>query len=64
MTPNASRHDPRPRTGAERQAKYVQSGRPIACVIRDRAALDALDRLVRTHGGVTAAVTYALRAHA
>ena len=60
MKPDATRHDPRPRTGAERQAKYVQSGRQIACVIRDRAALDALDKLTRKHGGVTAAVTAAL----
>lgn len=64
MKPDASRHDPRPRTGAERQAKYVQSGRPIACVIRDPSALAALDTLQRKHGGVTAAITHVLRAHA
>ena len=50
-----------PRTAAERQAKYVESGRQIACVIRDLDALAALERLAHKHGGVTAAVTYALR---
>lgn len=50
----------RPATGAARQAKYVASGRQIACVIRDPAALAALDRLAEKHGGVTAAVTAAL----
>lgn len=49
-------------TGAERQAKYVSSGRQITCVIRDPAALAALDRLIDEHGGVTAAVTAALAA--
>lgn len=52
----------RPATGAERQAKYAAVGRQIACVIRDPLALDALDRLAEKHGGVTAAVTAALRA--
>lgn len=61
MKPNASRHDPRPASGAQRQAKYAQSGRQIACVIRDPSALAALERLAHKHGGVTAAVTYALR---
>lgn len=60
MKPDASRHDPRPRTGAERQAKYAQSGRKIACVIRDPDALAALRALERKHGGVTAAVSAAL----
>ena len=61
MKPDATRHDPRPATGAQRQAKYAQSGRQIACVLRDPAALDGLDKLVRKHGGVTAAVTAALK---
>lgn len=64
MKPDASRHDPRPRTGAQRQAKYTQSGRQIACVIRDPVAIDALAKLARKHGGVTAAVSAALVATA
>lgn len=55
-----NRQSERPATGAERQAKYAAAGRQIACVIRDPAALDALDRLAEKHGGVTAAVTAAL----
>ena len=55
------RQPPRPATGAERQAKYAAAGRQIACVIRDPAALSALDDLAEKHGGVTAAVTAALR---
>lgn len=49
-----------PASDAERKAKYKASGRQIACVIRDPAAIDALDRLAEKHGGVTAAVTAAL----
>lgn len=45
----------------KRQARYTASGRQIACVIRDPAALDALEKLEVQRGGVTAAVTYALR---
>ena len=59
MTPDAARHAPR--TDAQRAEKYKRSGRQIACVIRDPDALTALDRLVRKVGGVTAAITYALR---
>ena len=44
----------------DRREKYRASGRQIACVIRDPAALAALDALSETHGGVTAAVTVAL----
>ena len=47
---------------ATRAARYKASGRQIACVIRDPAALAALDRLADKHGGVTAAVTAALLA--
>ena len=61
MKPDASRHDPRPTTGAQRQAKYVQSGRQIACVLRDPVALATLAKLEREHGGVTAAITAALK---
>lgn len=44
----------------DRREKYRASGRQIACVIRDPAALAALDTLAAAHGGVTAAVTAAL----
>jgi hypothetical protein len=53
---------PKPKTRAQRQAAYVASGRQIACVIRDPDALKALDKLEAKHGGVTAAVTFALHA--
>ncbi len=52
----------KPKTGAERQAAYAATGRAIACVIRDPAAIKALDKLAAKHGGVTAAVTHALHA--
>jgi len=50
----------KPKTGAERQAASVARGRQIAVVLRDPAAIAALDKLVDKHGGVTAAVTAAL----
>lgn len=59
MKPDATRHDPQP-PQQSRQARYVASGRQIACVIRDPAALAALEGLQRIHGGVTAAITAAL----
>ena len=49
------------KTGAERQATYAASGRAIACVIRDPKALQSLEELEAQHGGVTAAITAALR---
>lgn len=49
-----------PETSAARQARYVASGRQIACVIREPAAISALASLVEIHGGVTAAVTASL----
>ena len=52
----------KPKTAAQRQAAYAASGRQIACVIRDSAALASLERLETLHGGVTAAVTAALHA--
>lgn len=61
MKPDATSHAPRPATGAKRQAKYVRSGRQIACVLRDPVALAALAKLEREHGGVTAAITAALK---
>lgn len=54
----------KPKTAAERQAAYIASGRQIACVIRDEAALKSLANLEAKHGGVTAAVTAALHAAA
>lgn len=50
-----------PRTDAQRAAKYKSTGRQIACVIRDPGALDALRKLEAQRGGVTAAVTHALK---
>ena len=51
-----------PKTGAQRQAALRAQGRQIAVVLRDAKAIKALDRLAEQHGGVTAAVTYALHA--
>ena len=50
----------KPKTAAQRQATYAASGRQIACVIRDSAALQALAKLESRHGGVTAAIIAAL----
>ena len=52
----------KPKTGAQRQAAHVAKGRQIAVVLRDPKAIAALDRLADSHGGVTAAVTFALHA--
>ena len=50
----------RPLTGAERQAAHVARGKQVAVVLTDPAAVKALARLVKAHGGVKAAITYAL----
>lgn len=50
-----------PKTPAERKAESVARGRQIAVVLRDPVAVKALDKLVAKHGGVTAAVTHALK---
>lgn len=50
----------KPKTGAQRQAEYASSGRPVAFVLRDDKALRSLARLEKKHGGVTAAMTAAL----
>jgi hypothetical protein len=50
----------KPKTGAQRQAASVARGRQIAVVLRDPAAIAALDKLTERHRGVTAAVTAAL----
>ena len=52
----------KPKTGAERQALHVAKGRQIAVVLRDADAVKALDKLVALHGGVTAAILFALHA--
>jgi len=43
-----------------RQAAYRAQGRQIAVVLRDPAAIAALDALIAKHGGVTAAVHAAI----
>lgn len=53
-----------PKTGAERKAASVARGRQIAVVLRDDKAIKSLDKLTAKHGGVTAAITYALHAAA
>ena len=45
----------------ERQADHRRKGKQIAVVLRDPEAIAALSVLVKAKGGVTAAVTYALR---
>jgi hypothetical protein len=50
----------KPKTGAEREAKRRAEGKAVAVVLRDPAAIAALDRLAVQHGGVTAAVSHAL----
>jgi hypothetical protein len=50
------------KTGAQRQAALRKKGRQIAVVLRDPVAIAALDKLTAEHGGVTAAVVYALHA--
>jgi len=52
----------KPKTGAQRQASLRAQGRQIAVLLRDPKAIKALDKLAAQHGGVTAAVTYALHA--
>ena len=52
----------KPKPSNERQAAYRGKGRQIAVVLRDPEALQALDLLSAKHGGVTAAVTFALHA--
>lgn len=51
-----------PKTGAERQASLRAKGRQVAVVLRDPKAIQALDKLAAQHGGVTAAITFALHA--
>jgi hypothetical protein len=50
----------KPKTGAERQAVLRSKGRQLAVVLTEPEAITALDRLAAEHGGVKAAVTFAL----
>lgn len=50
----------KPKTGAQRQAALRDKGRQVAVILRDPAAIAALDKLAEKHGGVTAAVSAAL----
>jgi hypothetical protein len=52
----------KPKSNAERQSAYRESGRQIAVVLRDDKAIATLDKLAAKHGGVTAAITHALHA--
>ena len=52
----------KPKTGAQRQAALRERGRQVAVVLTDPAAVAALDKLATQHGGVKAAVTFALHA--
>lgn len=56
------RHPSKPKSGANRQAAYAARGRQVSVVLRDEIALATLDSLVLRHGGVTAAITFALHA--
>lgn len=47
-------------SGAERQARYVASGRAVTVVVRSPEAKEALERLEKLHGGVTAAIEAAV----
>lgn len=60
MKPDKPHQKPRAATDAERAAKYKRTGRQIACVIRDKDAIVALDTQTKKHGSLTAAVTAAL----
>lgn len=52
----------KPKDGAARTAAYRSKGRQIAVVLRDPKAIKSLEKLTERHGGVTAAVTFALHA--
>lgn len=49
-------------TNATRQAKHRARGRPVSLTITDPDAIVALTKLVEVHGGVKAAITYAVKA--
>lgn len=51
----------KPKTAAERSAKYRKTGKPLgAMVLRDKAAIAALRKLSVRHGGVKPAIEHAL----
>lgn len=61
MKPDASRPDSPSVRVARSRAKSIQAGaRRIEVILRDPVALAALASLEHAHGGVTAAVTFAL----
>ena len=48
------------KTGAARQAAFRESGKQVSVVLRDPAAIRALEELAIKHGGVAAAISFAL----
>lgn len=46
--------------GSERMAKHRAKGRNIGVVLTDPDAIKALDKLAKAHGGIKAAIEYAL----
>ena len=48
------------KTGAERQAAFRESGKQVSVVLRDPAAIRALEVLALKHGGIAAAISFAL----
>lgn len=50
-----------PASGAVRQARLRARGLAIGVVLRDEMAIANLEALKVAHGGVTAAITHALR---
>lgn len=61
VTTRAPAKRPRPAAPGERQARYRESGRQVAVVLRDPAAIVALEALVEAEGSQRAAIEYALR---
>ena len=48
------------KTGAARQAAFRESGKQVSVVLRDPAAIRALEELAVQHGGIKAAISFAL----
>lgn len=48
------------KTGAARQAAFRESGKQVSVVLRDPIAIRALEELAVKHGGVAAAISFAL----
>ena len=51
----------KPLTIKERRARYRAKGRNVSTVITDEKALEKLDALIDSRGGVKPAIEYALR---